>query len=357
MFADMARGLHPHASIFCKASVGLHAWAATLVFHIMHRLARLLQLLGLLFFAGWLAGCVEEPPRRLRVGTVQWPGYEPFFLARSLGYYDERRIQLIEFPSTAEMLLAYRNKAIDAATLTADECLRLAGDGLDPRIVLVLDTSHGGDAVLARPTIPDVAGLRGKKVAVESNALGSYVLGRALESAGLGFEDVQIVSVRVDRLERELTVNNVEAVVAYEPYRSKLLAQNVRPIFDSSQMPGEILATLVVPRALAEQPPVALRELATGWFRALDHLAAQPDDAAERMARREGVTPAQFRASLGLLKLIGREENQRLLSPDAAMLPERLRRIASFMAKTGMLAQEVDPGPLRSDRLVREVKP
>jgi len=39
------------------------------------------------------------------------------------------------------------------------------------------------------------------------------------------------------------------------------------------------------------------------------------------------------------------------------MLPERLRRVAGFMLKSGMLPKEVDPEPLRSDRVVLEVKP
>jgi hypothetical protein len=32
--------------------------------------------------------CVEEPEPPFRVGTNFWPGYELFYLARDLGYYD-----------------------------------------------------------------------------------------------------------------------------------------------------------------------------------------------------------------------------------------------------------------------------
>jgi hypothetical protein len=40
-------------------------------------------LLGLL-----LAGCDITPPTELRIATNIWPGYELFYLARELGYYD-----------------------------------------------------------------------------------------------------------------------------------------------------------------------------------------------------------------------------------------------------------------------------
>ncbi len=323
----------------------------------MHWVACLLKSFGLVVVLAGLVGCGSEPPSRLRVGTVPWPGYEPLYLARSLGYYHERRIQFVEFPSTAELLLAYRNGAIEAATVTVDEVLRLAADGLEPRMVLLLDTSHGGDVVLARKTVPDVAALRGQKVAVESNTLGSYVLARALESAGLTLADVQIVSARVDRLEREVVTNDVAAVVAYEPYRTKLLARGLHVVFDSTQMPGEIVDALIVPRALAAKPPAALHELAAGWFRALDYLAAKPDEAIASMARRSGMTKEDFGAAWKLLRLGDRAENRRGLALDDREMPARLRKVGEFMLKIGMLEREVDPGPLRSDVLVREARP
>ena len=70
---------------------------------------------------------------------------------------------------------------------------------------------------------------------------------------------------------------------------------------------------------------------------------------------REGL--AQFRATLASLKFVTREENERLLAPGDAVLPTRLRRIASYMLQSGMIARDVDAEKLRSDRIVREVKP
>jgi NitT/TauT family transport system substrate-binding protein len=301
-----------------------------------------------------LPGCVEEPEPRLRVGTFLRPGFEPFYLARSLGYYDERRIQFVEFPSSSEMLLAYRNGAIDAATVTTDDVLRLAAEGQPVRMVLVLDYSKGADAILARPAISDTAALKGRKVAVESNSLGGYLLARALDLAGLRLADTQIISGRVDRLDRELAASTVDAVVAYEPYRTRLLRSGVQPIFDSTQLPGEIADVLIVPAPLAERPSAALRELAAGWFRALAHLAAQPANAAQRMAAREALTPEEFQKTLGLVEFIDRDANLRLLAGRDATLTDRLRQMAKFMAQLGMLPAEVDPAPLRSAALLTE---
>jgi NitT/TauT family transport system substrate-binding protein len=292
--------------------------------------------------AAALAGCIDDPVPRLRVGTFLRPGFEPLFLARSLGFYSDQRIQFVEFPTAAEMLLAYRNHAIDAATVTTDDVLRLAADGQEPRIVLVMGYSNGADAVLAKPTVSSLNKLKGQKVGVESNGLGGYVLARALDSSGLTLADVQIVSGRADRVERDYAINNVEAVAVSEPYRTHVVRRPTVTIFDSTKMPGEIADVLIVPASMAAQPHPALRELFDGWFRALDHLGAQSADAVERMAPREAMTPDQFKAALALFTFLERRESLRQINARDTPLIPAMQRMGAFMAKNGMLPGEVN---------------
>src|SRR3954464_15656187 len=103
------------------------------------------RFLSLVLPAFGLAGCGEAPAPPFRMATYQWPGYEPFFLARALGYFSERQVQLLEFPSAADCILAFKNRVVDAVTLTADEAIRLVHAGHDPRIVLLIDFSNGTD--------------------------------------------------------------------------------------------------------------------------------------------------------------------------------------------------------------------
>lgn len=314
------------------------------------QLTRWLLLLGAAF--GFVTGCERTPEPPLRIGTLVWPGYEPLFLARSLGYYDDRRVKLVEFSSPAEMLLAFENHAIEGVTSTLDDVLRLASAGQEPRIVLMLDYSHGADVILARPEIADLQALKGRKVGVEVNSLGSFFLTRALETAGLTSEDVQPVPARIADLESGFRQGDFDAVVTYEPYRTRLLAGGARQIFDSTGTPGEIADVLIVRRELAERPTAALRQLSEGWFRALDYLAEHPEDAARRVAPREGVKAAELLASLELIALIGRTENQWLLGGADSPLPQVLQRLADFMVKRELIVRRVDVQPLRSAGVV-----
>ena len=137
-------------------------------------------LLAFLALVLLLAGCGRDPEPVLRIGTNVWIGSEPLYLARDLGHLDSRAVRLVEYPSASEVLRAYRNQTIDGMVISMDELLGLAADGLQPKVILVVDVSHGADVVVGRPGMRTMMDLRGRRVAVERSALGAFVLARAL---------------------------------------------------------------------------------------------------------------------------------------------------------------------------------
>lgn len=294
----------------------------------------------------------EEP---LRVGANVWPGYDLMFLARELGYYDEQTIRLIDFSSAAEVSRAYRNRLLDVAALTADEALAVTSGQTDHRIVLVFDFSNGADVLLSRPEIRSIEDLRGRRVGVETTALGAYMLARALEGGGLSPRDVTVVEVPLSRHEKAFAAGEVDAVVTFEPIRSRLLASGARKLFDSSQIRGEIVDVLLTRLELPEGKRRALAALVSGWFRALDYLEKHPADAAARIAPREGVTAEQFLASLGGLQLADRQANLRLLGRASDNLEATLSRLSAVMLGHGIAADTIET-PLLDDALVRTAK-
>src|SRR6476646_10819826 len=82
-----------------------------------------------------LGNCAKEQPP-LRLGTVVWPGIEIFYLARDLGYYKNTPIRLVDYPSGSELIRAYRNGELEAATLTMDEVLLLEPTEPNVRVTL-----------------------------------------------------------------------------------------------------------------------------------------------------------------------------------------------------------------------------
>lgn len=293
----------------------------------------------MLLMVGWLAGtgCDHAAEPTLRVAASIWPGYEPLYLARDLGYFHGTPIHPVEFTSATQVMRAYQNHVVDAACLTLDEALLMASHKADFRIVYVADFSNGADVVLGRPGLLRMRDLKGRRVGMENTALGAFMLARALQESGMALSDVRIVPLQAQDHEQAFLDDKVDAVVTLEPIRSRLLLRGATILFDSSRIPSEIVDVVLVRTTYLHAHPEVVAEFLRAWRRAQDDVSHGGDDVESRMARRMGVTPLQARATLQGLHLLSREENRRLLGgPDPALQPV-LRRLAAFMWQHNLL--------------------
>jgi len=299
-----------------------------------------------------LAGCsdlfesITDEPQPMRIGSNVWPGYEPLYLARELGYYEELPISMVEYPSASEVLRAYRNGVIQAAALTMDEVLILADSGFDPRVVMLLDVSQGGDVILAQDGIHSMSELKGKRIGVENTALGAYILSRALALNGLLAGDVTLVSLEVNEHETAFTAGDVDAVVTFEPVRTKLLEVGAGLLFSSRDIPGEIFDVLVVDAEYLAQNREVVESLVQRWFQTLDYQRQNPQRAAEIIARRQQLSPEDYLSSMDGLKMVSHAENVRALSGPSAPVLEVMARLKNSMLENKLLRESVDVSEL-----------
>ena len=301
-----------------------------------------------------LCGCAREPQTALRIGTNVWIGCEPLYLARDLGRLDPAAVQLVEYPSASEVHRAYRNQAIDGMVISLDELFGLAVDGLQPRIILVVDVSNGADVIVGRRGMRTMHDLKGKSVAVESSALGAFVLSRALALNGMQASDVNVVHLESNEQPIAFEKGQVDGAVTFDPYRAQFLRAGGKTLFDSTQIPGEIVDLLAVRATVIEKQPKAVQALLTGWFSAIDYMKKDPKDAARRMGIRQQTTGEQFLEALQGLHIPSRNENLRMIG---GMKPELVvtgRRLMALMMdakllRTGLEIESVlAPGPLES---------
>jgi NitT/TauT family transport system substrate-binding protein len=299
-----------------------------------------------------LGSCVREPEAPLRIGTNVWIGNEPLYLARDLGHLDGKAVRLVEYPSASEVLRAYRNQAIDGMALTLDELFVLAADGLQPRAILAADVSHGADVVVGRSGMKTMKDLKGKRIAVESGALGAFMLSRALALNGMQASDVSIVHLESNEQPRAFEQGKVDGAVTFDPFRTQLLRGGATSLFDSTQIPGEIVDLVAVRASVLDKQPQAVQSLLAGWFKALDYLKQQPDDAGRRMGLRQQATGDQFLETLKGVRFPSREDNLKMLAGAPPGLSLTGGKLMALMLEAKLLHSSVNidellaPGPL-----------
>jgi len=303
-----------------------------------------------------LTNCTTQTSSPLRIGTNLWTGYETLYLARDLGYYDKKPIKLVDYPSGTEEVRAYRNNEIEGAGLSIDQALVLAATQENIKIIAIMDISHGADVILGKPEITDMKALKGKKVGVESTSLGAFFIARALEKNGMSVKDIQIVSLETTEHERAYKQGQVDAVVTFGPARSKLLAAGAKLLFDSSQIPGEIVDTISVSTEAIANSSDTIQALINGRFRALDYFEKNPQDAATRMAKRTKVTPEQILNAFKGLSQPNLQENQQLLDQTDPALVNGMKKLIQIMLENKLISKAIDPVSILDDRFIKNAK-
>ncbi|HJW73992.1 MAG TPA: ABC transporter substrate-binding protein [Geothrix sp.] len=290
-------------------------------------------------------GCGKPPPEPLQLATNVWPGYEPLYLARHLGALDPRSFRLVEMASSSDCMRALKAGRVAAAALTLDEVFTLLQEGVDLQIVLIMDVSNGADALLGRPDMKTLAALKGHRVGVEQTAVGAYLLSRALDQAGLRPEDIVVVPMTEGAHEARFLDGSVDAVVTFEPSRTRLMNSGAKVLFDSSRIPNEIVDVLVFRGEVARARPEAMAMVRNGWFKAQAHLHQRPQEACRQMALREGLDSEAFRKALEGLSFPDEDADRRMRAGE--LLPPA-RRLADLMHRQRLLAHPVDPARLLS---------
>lgn len=295
----------------------------------------------LLVAATCLAGC-QPPVEPLRIVSSPWPGYEPLYLARDLGYLKETSVRVTELPSSNLNMEAFSNGSTDLSTLTLDETLTLLARGQKLRILLVMDISNGADAVVAKPGIKSLAELKGKRLGMENIPLGAYILSRVLDMSGLKAADIEVIPMPEDKHEKAYLQGKIDAAITMEPYKSRMTQAGAHVLLDSRQFPDEIFDLIVVREEVYQTRRDHLCHLAQQWFRALDYVQAKQQDAYTRMGKRLGMDAAAFRASMDGLKVPSRQDNQLLLGGKAPTLIVPARRLSDIMQRGNMISGPVD---------------
>lgn len=243
-------------------------------------------------------------------------------------------------PSASDVLNAFRNGHIDCASLTLDESYLLLEEGYDIKILFIMDISHGADVILAKPEITSITDLKGKKIAVEHMAVGAYLLERALENSDISIQDLTIVPTEVSGHEKAYLSGEADAVVTFEPTRTRLLSKGAVQLFDSKQIPNEIFDVFIIRSELLESKPQLLKKTVNIWYKSLEHFRPGSKTMFQFTGKRLNLSPSQLSEALRGIKFPGKKENASILSDN---FKEPAEMISKLMLTNSLLKEEVYP--------------
>jgi NitT/TauT family transport system substrate-binding protein len=253
------------------------------------------------------------------VGWSIYAGWTPYHYLQKSGilrkwadkYGITIKVQRFDYAPSLDAFVA-RN--IDACTMTNMEALDMpAASGVPTTVVIVGDYSNGNDALLVRNGV-QMKDLPGKKMLLVQKTVSEYLFDRAMTINGLREQIKRVRMINTsdaDIASAFISDSSSQAVVTWKPLVSQILKQKgITSLFNSSQIPGEILDLTVVRTDVIDRLDGSgqkfAKALAGAWYEMMGMMSASApasDKVLAAIAEGSADTLASYKEQLSTTKM------------------------------------------------------
>ncbi|SDT88387.1 putative urea ABC transporter substrate-binding protein [Halopseudomonas salegens] len=269
---------------------------------------RLCLLSALLVSTTLFTNTTHAEPKKFSLAWSIYVGFMPWQYMDESGIMDKWAkkygidVELVQVNDYIEAINLYTAGRFDGATMTNMDMLTIpSAAGVDTTAVIVGDFSNGNDAVVLknRTRLEDIAGL---DVNLLELSVSHYTLARALDTVGLSERDVRVVNTSDVDIANAFLDDSVQAVTLWNPQLETVMQHpEAVKVFDSTQIPGEILDIMGVNSATLAANPELGKAMTGAWFEAVGILLSDTPEgiaARELMAAGSGTDLAGFERQL-----------------------------------------------------------
>lgn len=328
-----------------------------------HALTKSLRVFVILFLGGFLSACnylnnllesattteSKKQPVVLNFAVASHVAWMPWFLAneeRIFQQYTNTYGVNIQFVTDEyrETINKYVAQEVDAVAITnIDAIAQLVRQSIDTDAILITSYSNGNEAILVSSQADTNAlKFRGKTFALLKFSARHYLLDRYLIRGQIPFDDVQIRDTSETDIPTVFTDKEIYGVVTSHPNIARLIKdQNAKLLFDSREIPQEILDMIVVRREVLEAHPEVAQALLASWFSIMDRLQGNKRSSTlDAMARLAGLSREEFEKQLTSVTLNDTSTKALSAIRDRSRLRKTLRHIRYFIERHTLSGEE-----------------
>ncbi len=289
-----------------------------------------------------------------------WVGYAPFWLAQEKGFFAEEGIdvQITTIEDVAQKKSAMVKGDIDGLADTVDLLVLARNEQVPSVAVMEIDVSNGADGILATENIKAIKDLKGKKVAVQKNFVSESFLYYMLKKNNMSPSDIEVIDMEASAAGAAFVSGNVDVAVTFEPWMSKSNERKGGHILTSSKDADNALVDILsINKDYLAKHPENVQKVMRGWFKALEYIKTNPQDAYAIMAKHYDVTPAEFQELIGGLDWPNLTEQKQFFGTSKE--PGQIYKIADtfidVFLETKQLLTKPDVAPAINSKLLYEL--
>lgn len=231
----------------------------------------------------------QRPP--LKVSWSIWPGLYPLVIAQEEGFFARHGVpvEIVVYDAYTTAYTDFASGKVDGSEMVLGDLLLLL-DKHDSTVVMVTDSSEGGDQVVATNDIRSVADLKGKRIGVKLGTYGELFVRKMLEANGLTTADVTLINTNPEAVP-EVFPAQIDAGHSFEPFTSQAADKGGHVVFTSAETPGLIPNVFAFTTKVVKERPDDIRAFVAAWFEAVDWMNAHPDEVPAVVAQGTGLKP------------------------------------------------------------------
>ena len=251
-------------------------------------------------------------------------------------------VEIVQINDYVESINQYTAGEFDGCSMTNMDALSIpAAGGVDTTALIVGDFSNGNDGIVLKGK-DKLADIEGQNVNLVELSVSHYLLARGLDSVGLTERDITVVNTSDADMVAAFTTSDVTAAVTWNPLLSEIEAfPDARKVFDSSQIPGEIIDIMMVNTETLRDNPDFGKALVGAWYDAMALMAAETGDAAparSAMAEASGTDLAGFNAQLATTQMFYEPADAVAFVHDEKLI-DTMKFVADFLFEHGILGE------------------
>jgi len=273
-------------------------------------------------------------------GWMPWAyGGESGIVKKWADKYDIN-IEVVQINDYIESINQYTVGEFDACTMTNMDALTIpAAGGVDSTALIVGDFSNGNDGIVLKGE-SELAAIEGQNVNLVELSVSHYLLARALDSVGLSEADVQVVNTSDADMVAIYGTDDVTSVATWNPLLNEISQQpSSTVVFNSAQIPGEIIDLLVINTDTLSAHPELGKALTGAWYDIMATMSSDSEQgvaARSYMAEASGTDLAGYEAQLAATKMFYTPAAALELT-NSAQLKQTMQYVAEFSFDHGLL--------------------
>jgi len=305
-----------------------------------------LTALAILMSSALSTTAIAQEKTEFKVAWSIYVGWMPWGYLEDSGIMDKWAdkygidVEIVQINDYVESINQYTAGQFDGVSATNMDTLSIpSGGGVDTTALIVGDYSNGNDAVIIKGD-GDLASLAGKPVNLVELSVSHYLLARGLDSVGLSEADLGgVINTSDADMIAAFATDDVQAVVTWNPLVSEILEDpSATKLFDSSDIPGEIIDLMVVNTDTLAANPDFGKALVGAWYEVMTLMAEGDEEVLTAMAEASGTDLAGYQAQLASTEMFF-DPADAVAFTSSAELPDTMVAVAEFLFDKGILGE------------------